>query len=268
MKKLIVVVCSLSWLACEAPRSRLEVSIYGESFIEDEIPAEEVSDGWRVQFDRFLVSVAEVTVARGHEAPDVAMTEARVFDLAKSSDSAGYVVVDQEVPAGIYDHLEYRIAPPAAGKATVGNAAEADLQLLLDRGASVYVEGTAEKDGQTKHFAWAFDTDARYSHCDTTIDAKSGETGAAQLTIHGDHLLYDDLFSETPNVAFQLIADADANQDGEITQAELQAMDLRTQARYQVGSTGITDLWRFIRFQTTSVGHIDGEGHCEVTRQP
>ncbi|MGA9522055.1 MAG: hypothetical protein WBV82_11350 [Myxococcaceae bacterium] len=136
------------------------------------------------------------------------------------------------------------------------------------RGASLYVEGTAEKDGQTKHFAWAFDTDTRYSHCDTTIDAKSGETGRAQLTIHGDHLVYDDLFSETPNVAFQLIADADADQDGEITEAELQATDIRTQARYQVGSTGITDLWRFIRFQSTSVGHIDGEGHCEVTRQP
>jgi hypothetical protein len=29
--------------------------------------------------------------------------------------------------------------------------------------------------------------------------------------------------------------------------------------------TGITDLWSFIARQTTTLGHIDGEGHCETT---
>lgn len=88
-----------------------------------------------------------------------------------------------------------------------------------------------------------------------------------QLTIHGDHLFADDLFSETPSVRFDLYASADTNGDGDITQAELKAVDLRPLENYQVGGTGITDLWNFIEHLTTSLGHIDGEGHCESERE-
>ena len=52
-----------------------------------------------------------------------------------------------------------------------------------------------------------------------------------------------------------------------MTQAELAAVDLRPLENYQVGSTDITDLWRFIEQQTTTLGHIDGEGHCDATRE-
>ena len=60
-----------------------------------------------------------------------------------------------------------------------------------------------------------------------------------------------------------LVAAADADADGVITQVELAALDITTQARYQVGSRDITDLWGYISAQTATVGHIDGEGHCE-----
>ena len=40
-----------------------------------------------------------------------------------------------------------------------------------------------------------------------------------------------------------------------------------TLANYQVGSTDIMDLWHFIEHQTTTIGHIDGEGHCETIRE-
>ena len=95
---------------------------------------------------------------------------------------------------------------------------------------------------------------------------RGGQPAVVQLTIHGDHLLYDDLFSETPNVAFTLIADADADNDGEVSRAELEAVDLRPLPNYQVGSTDIVDLWHFIEHLTTTLGHIDGEGHCKATR--
>ncbi|MEZ4472315.1 MAG: hypothetical protein R3F60_16270 [bacterium] len=63
-------------------------------------------------------------------------------------------------------------------------------------------------------------------------------------------------------MAFDLIAAADADGDGLVTEAELAAVDISTQERYQVGSRPISDLWRFIEQQATTVGHIDGEGHC------
>lgn len=90
-----------------------------------------------------------------------------------------------------------------------------------------------------------------------------------EITIHGDHLFYDDLFSETPNVAFDLIAAADKDGDGVITELELRKLDIRAQDRYQVGDlTAITDLWSFIEQQTTTLGHFNGEGHCDSTREP
>ena len=66
-----------------------------------------------------------------------------------------------------------------------------------------------------------------------------------------------------PNVAFDLIAASDANADGAVTQEELAAVDITAEARYQVGSHDIKDLWSFIAYQATTVGHINGEGHCE-----
>jgi hypothetical protein len=53
--------------------------------------------------------------------------------------------------------------------------------------------------------------------------------------------------------------------DGEVTQAELTARDIRGQARYQVGNIPATNLWAFIAHQATTVGHINGEGHCATT---
>ena len=94
---------------------------------------------------------------------------------------------------------------------------------------------------------------------------EDGGIVATVLTLHGDHLFYDDLFAAEPNVAFQLIADSDTNADGEVTMAELRGKDIRPEAAYQVGSTGIVNLGDFIAYQTGSLGHIDGEGHCEET---
>ena len=86
------------------------------------------------------------------------------------------------------------------------------------------------------------------------------------------HLFYDDAISDEPNVAFQLMADADANGDNAVTLDELAAVDIRAQARYQVGSLKtpaghtITNLRQFLEYQVITLGHINGEGHCEDQR--
>ena len=251
--------------ACgSAGEGQLDVRVYGEAFIEEGIPAAAFHDGWRVEFDRFLVVVGEVSAVKGHDGPTLSSPAYKVYDLARATNGAGAPIASQAVEAGAYDHVGYRIAP--SPDATLGTGTAADLALMKDQGYSIYVEGRGiPAAGDPVAFAWGFTTRTRYGHCAGTAVVEESDIAATVLTVHGDHLFYDDLFAAEPSVAFQLIADSDTNDDGQVTMAELLAKDLRPEAAYQVGSTGIENLGDFIAYQTGSLGHIDGEGHCEET---
>lgn len=265
-RSIAILLGSLLLAACGEAGGTLNVTIYGEEFIEKGIPASVFSDGWSVTFNKFLVSVGEVSAARGEAAPDLEDGSYRIFNLVTDSAEKGHQVVSKTVPGGSYNRVAFRMAPPQGG-VTAGNASAADRDVLTRGGYGLYVAGSATKGGSTKTFAWGFPGRTFYKKCESTAMV-SGASATSQLTIHGDHLFYDDLFSKEPNVSFELIATADRDGNGEVTQAELTALDIRTQARYQVGSAGITNLWAFITYQTSTVGHIDGEGHCdEVDRQ-
>lgn len=245
-------------IACGADpgQATLRVTAYGEEYIEDRIPAADLVDGWEIDFTRFLVALRDI------EADGEALEGAFVVDLTRGSGGDGHALGQLTLPAMDQPNLSFRVAPVDA--ATPVAATEADVATLVDAGASIWVEGQATRGGQTLGFAWVFATDTRYVECQSTAELAPGGDAASQLTIHADHLFYDDLDSEEPNVAFDLIASADADGDGEVTEAELRAVDITGQARYQVGSRDITELWSFIAAQTGTLGHIDGEGHCDV----
>lgn len=259
----VVALTLVSGLACatgcdsdDAGQGSLRVTIYGESFVEDRVPAEDVVDGWEVVFSKFLVGVHDV------EASGVGLADSFVFDLRLPSGGNGHELGTMTVPAGTVEHLSYRIAPAAAG--ADGNASAADVDAMVDAGASLWVAGVAQRGEETMAFDWRFATDTRYVDCQTEQPVSEGGEATSQITVHSDHLLYDDLESEEPNVAFDLIAGADTDGDGTITVDELRATDITGQARYQVGSRDIAELWSFIEAQTGTVGHIDGEGHCDT----
>src|SRR5690242_19187488 len=115
------VVASLCLVACGGKPGTLAVTIYGEEFIEKGIPAEEFSDGWKLTFTKFLVSLGDVSAANEHDLPAIMDSTYRIFDLTKSSSGNGHDVLSAEVPAGTYNHIGYRIAPPPSG-AVLGNA--------------------------------------------------------------------------------------------------------------------------------------------------
>jgi hypothetical protein len=245
----------------DASPGTLEVRIYGEEFIEQGIPATEFVDGWAVRFDRFLVSLSEVTVAKGHGAPSVSHPAQQIFELARPSMPPGTLVTSAMVDGGDYDHVSYRIKPATAA-ATAGPGIEAaTAAAMIATGESVRVSGTGSKAGKTVAFSWGFTGNVLHSECHGTANVDGG-TAKTEITIHGDHLFYDDLFASEPNLAFELIAASDTNADGTVTKEELAAKDITKEARYQVGSEPIKNLWDFIARQVTTLGHIDGEGHC------
>jgi len=268
MRKLLIV-GTLMVSACGGEAgAELTVRTWGEEYIEEGIPAEEFDDAWAVQYDRFLINLGAVEVGEVGAAAALVDQQFRVFDVAAASGGEGQLVAAGEVPAGAYANTQYEIQP-AGGDSIVGNVSDADLKMMQDGGFSVYVTGSATKDGVTKTFAWGFATSTRYTGCESVAEISEGRPGTVQLTVHGDHLFYDDLFAEEPKLLFGLLAQADDDGDanGEVSQAELEAVDLRPLSNYQVGSTDIVDLWHFVEHLTTTLGHIDGEGHCETIRE-
>jgi len=259
---LTVLALSVTTVACDGSavgEGTLGVEIWGEDYIESGIPAGELADGWAITFDRFLINVGAISVAE--EGADPAVTEPgfRVFDLTATTGPEQIVAVT--APAGTYDHTVYTVAP-ASSASGAGNAADADVQLVADGGFAVYVEGAATDGAETVTFAWGFSRTTVYDPCHSIAVLGDGGSASVQLTIHGDHLFYDDAVSEEPELRFADIALADADADGEVTRAELEAYDITVLPDYGVGSLDIDNLWGFIEHMTTTLGHIDGEGHC------
>ena len=215
----------------DGEQGEVAVTAYGESVIEEGIPAEEVGDGWAVSFERFVVTVDSVVVG------GAAVPVARSIDLAQGSGGAGHRL----------------------GSAAVAAGAHGDSSYVVER---VEVQGAATRDGATKTFRWVFDSPTHYTACETTTTVPAGGEATFQITIHADHFLYDSLVSEDPQVLFGALAGADADGDGVITRAELEATDI---GGYDPGNEDISNLWSWLVAQSRTLGHVDGEGHCEAT---
>jgi hypothetical protein len=208
----------------------LDLNAYGEAFIEEGIPADAFADGWAVTFERFDVKLVGV-VAAGHEFGSYTV------DLTEDSDGEGHVLDSTDAPTGEVDDAEFEIE-------------------------RVTLEGAATKGDTTKTFAWTFSEPVRYHECESGPTLQDGATGTFQITVHADHLFYDSLVSEEPDMRFQALADADADDDGVITQDELEVADI---GLYDAGSEGTADnLWLFLTAQSHTLGHVNGEGHCHA----
>jgi hypothetical protein len=90
-----------------------------------------------------------------------------------------------------------------------------------------------------------------------------------QLTIHGDHLFFDDLQSPEAKMRFDAMAAADnlgiAGADGQVTLEELAAVDLTELPPDQYGTGGVgnvRNLRDFVTALVRTVGHFRGEGEC------
>ncbi|MFN7133996.1 MAG: hypothetical protein ACK4N5_18105 [Myxococcales bacterium] len=252
----------------------LAFTVYGEDFIEDRIPAGEegVVDGWTITFDRFLVTVAEITVAGADGEVAARQPTPKLFNLKQP----GPVPVERftELPSQEYPNISFALAP--AKDALPITASVDDAALMVAGGYSVFVSGEAVRGSERKTFRWGFTTDTLYEACEAgdlgagaTVPDGSDET--VQLTIHGDHLFFDHLASDDAKMRFDAFAAADkpvtpgGAPDGEITLAELAAVDLTELPAGQYGTGSIANvntLRDFVTAQVRSIGHFRGEGEC------
>jgi hypothetical protein len=245
-------------------------STWGEDYIEQEIPAADLEDGWSIQFHRFLLVLRNVTVADRDGNVGARMQGSILVD--HTAPGAKPVATFHDLEAGPWERVSYEIGPPDADTALAG-ATEADGELMRGAGASVHVEATARMGDAEKRIDWTFTAATRYADCAGEKDGKptqgvlvtNGGTDTVELTIHGDHFFYDDLQAASAKRRFGPIAAADADDDGEVTLEELAAVRLVEieEGPYGTGSAGnVDDLGAFVAALARTLGHFRGEGEC------
>ena len=245
---------------------------WGEGYIQDQIPTSVFEDGWSVTYQSFLVNIAGITIA--DDAGSVAAQQAVSMVFDHKQPGVKPIATFADIEAKNWTSVSYRIEPATAGSA-LGGAAEAQKSAMVAANGAVMVEGSATNGTDSKTFAWVFSQTTHYDDCKGDIDGKetegvlvtNGGTDDVQLTIHGDHLFYDDLTSPEAKVRFQHIADADADDSGDVTLEELAAVQLvdlpPSSGPFGTGSSSsVNDLRAFVTALSGTVGHYRGEGEC------
>lgn len=269
MKRLLAVLAVVALSGCGGV-GELSLTTWGEEYIEQEIPATEFEDGFTVRYTKFLVVIRDFTLATKTGMKGPSQTGPLVVDVNK----LGPIELQsfKNLDAIKWDRVSYGIGPSASATGS-GAVAAADVDAMKSGGHSLWVEGSVSKMGVSKTFSWKFDIDTAYTECTNPdfgegVTVPTGGKAEVQLTIHGDHLWYDDLQSPDAKVRGTAISAADANNDGVITQDELKAVQLTSLPLGQYGTGGassVKNLDDFVRALGRTVGHFRGEGECVTT---
>lgn len=284
----IVAVVVMAVSACSSDGSgTLQVNVSGEDAAKQGLPIEDdgeviaFADGWSVQFSKYVVSIADVTVASsdGDRADDstVYVADLHVVD----ADAARF----ESLAATRWDSFSFSVRGPDAGDEveTRGDVSDADVA-TLQAGADMIIAGTASKDGRNVSFEWALDNPTRNRDCTNGVDGSAGvvvrnnSLTEAEITFHVEHMFWDTLGSEQNTQRFEAIA-AMADDEGVIAfddLADQRLADLRDADGetlldedgmplvYNPGSVPVDNLRDFLLAATRTEAHLNGEGLCTI----
>jgi hypothetical protein len=268
--------------ASSGGQGTVRFTTWGEEYIEQEIPAGDGEtgflDGWAVQYDKFLVSYHNITVADDAGAVGYQLAKPVFVDNAKPGKKE--LMPAFALAAKAWTKVSYDITTASADATVVGGADPADLAMMVQNGYSLYVEGKATKGAVTKTFHWGFKTQTHYQECQQATDGQNlfgivvtnGGVDTSELTTHGDHLFYNRLQSSPdPAQRTVLLFDEQAaaddapngDGDGEVSLPELcqKQFDPGT---YDPSGFNVASIGDFVINLSRTVGHFRGEGECEV----
>ena len=272
-------VASLSGVGCvdsDNGKGTVVITTWGEAYIEDGLPSSAFLDAWSVKYSKFLIVYHDVTIADEGGSVVAKLAHPLVFDMTKKAQGHPKTLTTFELEAKSWPDLSYQLGPITADAQPGDLATRSDVALMQTAQASVHVEGDATaQNGIQKSFSWSFSPATLLEGCHGIKDGKevegvlitNGGTEEVELTVHGDHLFYDDLQSAESGPRFQAYADADANNDGIVTLEEMDQVPLYTipveKGSYGTGALGnVNTLGQYLRTLARTIGHYRGEGSC------
>jgi hypothetical protein len=252
---------------------------------------ENVVDGWKVRYSKWLVTVGNFRAHRSAEPDDELHDEAiYVVDLFRLP-AGGLVLTEFDgVAATRWDRFGYDL-PNADDTAEAAEGTDmADRDFMVTNGYSIYFEGEITKpDGQsckmgdqsdcvdatTINFRWGLKAGESFDDCaseqgDSGFAVPSGGTAQIKPTIHGDHWFFTNITqgAEITLRRAQWLADADLDRDGEATLDELRQVPAAALFTADLGYNlsgaliPIVTAYDYVEAQARTLGDFQGEGEC------
>lgn len=247
---------------------------------------ENIVDGWTVRFHKYLIAVGDIKVGTDphhirHHDPTM-----HVVDMT-SLPPAGFSLARFEaIDARRWDFFGYTTGH-ADDAIRHDGVSEGDMDEMVANGWTYLIEGTiTNPEGEScpptedtcypaaeVSFRFGIPSYTEMVGCEAEgiygVSVAENTTTSVNLSIHGDHMLFDS-FPTGPEIVdrrAQWIANADLDQDGTVIQEELQSLALEdlfpsSLYSYEGAPMEMETAWDYIVAQAHTQGHFQGEGHC------
>lgn len=255
---------------------------------------EDISDGWTVTYDRFVLAFGNFRATRSADLSDVLSDPAvTVMDLTKVP-SSGLVLGDfADVTAARWDKVGFDL-PNATASAAKAPGLEAEhYDALVKGGYSLLVRGRIEKedgqscdpkdpkvcvDAKSVEFEFALRAGTSFDDCapadgDAGFAVPTGGTVQVKPTIHGDHWFFTNLTqgAEITERRAQWIADSDLDHDGKVDLVELaktKASDVFRAPTYNLSGAliPVETAADYVEAQARTLGDFQGDGECPTRK--
>jgi hypothetical protein len=264
----------------------LVVHASGEEAAEEGFPVDVGSevlqfvDGWSLQFDAILLSVTDFELRDDHGDSAGLDVDPVVVDLRQGEPALWRF---EGVPSGRWSDVRFRFGPTSDASRPVGPVDAALLSQMRDGGRAMWIEATATHGSDTVELVLGLPLSVLHARCENGVDGtdgvvvRSGGITGAEVTVHLDHLFVDSL-ADDGAMRFEPFA-AMADEDGQVTLDALAGQsltDLRDRNGgpieeggepifYDPGSSNLAapNLREFVLAAASSMGHWNGEGHCD-----
>lgn len=238
---------------------------------------EAITDGYSVEFSRYIVSVGFVDMAQANGANRQQSSVVTVADYVSLPTTLPTLDTFNGISTGQYSEFGYDTPMIDDSVVNVNGVSDDDLQNMIDNGLSYIIAGTLTADaGGSKEFLIEADVPSTYTDCgeEPELGVNVGPSSTASITIHGDHIFFNGFPADESDVTrlAQWMWDVeDVDEDGVLTKTDFEAATDVGALYPSPPFSGLNDgpagainsTWDFIRSQLGTQGHIDGEGECE-----
>lgn len=294
----------LLWTGCAEDEASLKVMLESEDTIVQGLApgagAENIRDGWSVNFERFLAVVGPIELKSATDPNrSASSSQVHLVDL-KQVPAGGLPLWTLEAPEGRWE-FRYDTPGATAGFVKHANVTPQDAEVMRANNWTYHVIGALTKtDGQscpplalakpgakqsngkksgnnpcyaapTVRFDIGATAATEFGPCEVDgipgVALSSAKELSVAVTIHGDHLFFNGFPEGDEGGVMRLaqwLADCDLNLDGLVTKEELAAIAPtqlpEVNGRYQLGGSPITPLTNMYQFATAQ---FKTQGHFQ-----